>query len=324
MKENDWVDQLFIANTHDFLLCFSDRGRVYWLKVWEVPQGTRNSRGRPIVNMFPLIDGEKITVVLAIKEFSDDHYIFMATSRGTVKKTPLSDFANPRKAGIIAVALDEGDYLIGAELTDGKHDVMLFSDAGKAVRFDENDVRPMGRTARGVRGMMLEEAQAVIALLVARDELQTVLTATENGFGKRTSILEYTRHGRGTKGMIAIQTSARNGKVVGAVLVVPADEIMLITTAGVLVRTRVSEIREMGRATQGVTLINIDDNSTLSGVRRVAERDADIDDPDSEDDVLAGDMAQQDLAADGAPDESDGQASDPTESDTDPDEPEEN
>ncbi|WP_353150705.1 DNA gyrase subunit A [Pollutimonas bauzanensis] len=277
MKENDWIDQLFTANTHDYLLCFSDRGRLYWLKVWEVPQGSRNSRGRPIVNMFPLIDGEKITVVLAVKEFSEDHYVFMATSRGTVKKTPLSDFSNPRKAGIIAVALDEGDYLIGADLTDGKHDVMLFSDSGKAVRFDENDVRPMGRTARGVRGMMLEEGQSVIAMLVAGDETQSVLTATENGFGKRTSIVEYTRHGRGTKGMIAIQTSARNGKVVGAVLVEPSDEIMLITTAGVLVRTRVSEIREMGRATQGVTLINVDDNSMLQGVRRVVESDADDD-----------------------------------------------
>ncbi len=282
MKEDDWIEQLFIANTHDYLLCFSDRGRVYWLKVWEVPQGTRNSRGRPIVNMFPLADGEKITVVLAVAQFSDDRYIFMATSRGTVKKTPLSDFANPRKAGIIAVGLDEGDYLIGVDLTDGGHDVMLFSDSGKAVRFDENDVRPMGRTARGVRGMMLEDGQAVISLLVARDESQSVLTATENGFGKRTAIQEYTRHGRGTKGMIAIQTSARNGKVVGAVLVVPSDEIMLITTGGVLVRTRVAEIREMGRATQGVTLINVDDGDTLSGVRRVAERDADEDDEDGD------------------------------------------
>jgi len=277
MKENDWIDQLFIANTHDFLLCFSNRGRVYWLKVWEVPQGTRNSRGKPIVNMFPLADGEKITVVLPVKEFSEDHFVFMATSRGTVKKTPLSDFSNPRKAGIIAVDLDDGDYLIGADLTDGKHDVMLFSDAGKAVRFDENDVRPMGRNARGVRGMMLEDTQTVIALLVAGDETQTVLTATENGYGKRTPIAEYTRHGRGTKGMIAIQTTSRNGKVVGAVLVTPTDEIMLITTGGVLVRTRVAEIREMGRATQGVTLINVDDGSTLSGVRRVVESDADDD-----------------------------------------------
>ncbi|WP_026067686.1 DNA gyrase subunit A [Pusillimonas noertemannii] len=298
MKENDWIDQLFIANTHDYLLCFSDHGRVYWLKVWEVPQGSRGARGRPIVNMFPLVDGEKITVVLAVKEFSEDHYVFMATSRGTVKKTPLSDFSNPRKAGIIAVALDEGDYLIGADLTDGKHDVMLFSDSGKAVRFDENDVRPMGRTARGVRGMSLEDGQQVISLLVADDESQSVLTATENGYGKRTSIVEYTRHGRGTKGMIAIQTSARNGKVVGAVLVTPADEIMLITTAGVLVRTRVSEIREMGRATQGVTLINVDEDSTLSGVRRVVESDADIDDesaddgaPDAQAESAAGDSS---------------------------------
>ncbi|MGB6009153.1 DNA gyrase subunit A [Castellaniella sp.] len=283
MKEDDWVDQLFIANTHDFLLCFSDRGRVYWLKVWEVPQGSRNSRGRPIVNMFPLVDGETITAVLTVKAFSDDHYVFMATSRGTVKKTPLSDFSNPRKAGIIAVGLDDGDYLIGAEVTDGQHDVMLFSDAGKAVRFDENDVRPMGRTARGVRGMSLEDGQSVIALLVAEDETQSVLTATENGYGKRTSIVEYTRHGRGTKGMIAIQTSARNGKVVSAVLVQPEDEIMLITTSGVLVRTRVSEIREMGRATQGVTLINVDEDSRLIGVRRVAESDADDDEVDAAD-----------------------------------------
>jgi DNA gyrase subunit A len=298
MKEDDWIDQLFIANTHDFLLCFSDRGRVYWLKVWEVPQGTRGSRGRPIVNMFPLVDGEKITVILPVKEFSEDRFVFMATSRGTVKKTPLSDFSNPRKTGIIAVGLDEGDYLVGVDLTDGKHDVMLFSDSGKAVRFDENDVRPMGRNARGVRGMMLEDGQNVIALLVAGDETQSVLTATENGFGKRTSIVEYTRHGRGTKGMIAIQTSSRNGKVVGAVLVTPSDEIMLITTGGVLVRTRVSEIREMGRATQGVTLINVDDGSTLSGVRRVVESDVD-DEPDDEHDApLVEGGATEDGAAD--------------------------
>lgn len=275
MKEDDWIDQLFIANTHDYLLCFSNHGRVYWLKVWEVPQGTRTSRGKPIVNLFNLQEGERITVVLPVKEFSDNRYVFMATSQGTVKKTSLSDFANPRKAGIIAVTLDEGDFLIGAELTDGKHDVMLFSDAGKAVRFDENDVRSMGRTARGVRGMNLEEGQAVISLLVADKETQSVLTATENGFGKRTSISEYTRHSRGTKGMIAIQTSERNGKVVAAVLVEPTDEIMMITTGGVLVRTKVDQIREMGRATQGVTLIRVDEGSVLSGIRRIAESDAD-------------------------------------------------
>jgi DNA gyrase subunit A len=297
-KENDWIDQLFTANTHDFLLCFSDRGRLYWLKVWEVPQGTSTSRGRPIVNMFPLVDGEKITVILPIKAFSDDQTIFMATSRGTVKKTLLSDFSNPRKAGIIAVDLDEGDFLIGAELTDGKHDVMLFADSGKAVRFDENDVRPMGRNARGVRGMQLEEGQAVIAMLVAGDETQTVLTATQNGYGKRTPIGEYTRHGRGTKGMIAISTSARNGKVVGAVLANATDQIMLITTGGVLVRTPVAGIREMGRATQGVTLISVDDGSMLSGVRRVVESDVD----DEADDPLVDGVAP-DASAAGTPDE---------------------
>ncbi|QBE62615.1 DNA gyrase subunit A [Pseudoduganella lutea] len=309
-KDEDWIDQLFIANTHDYILCFSNRGRMYWLKVWEVPQGSRNSRGRPIVNMFPLQDNEKITVVLPLsgenRTFPEDHYVFMSTSLGTVKKTPLRDFSNPRKAGIIAVDLDEGDFLIGAALTDGKHDVMLFSDAGKAVRFDENDVRPMGRTARGVRGMNLDEGQNVIALLVAENEQQTVLTATENGFGKRTPITEYTRHGRGTKGMIAIQTSERNGKVVAATLVEPSDEIMLITTGGVLIRTRVSEIREMGRATQGVTLIAVEDGTHLSGLQRIVEADADeVDLVDPLADTTAGTVAVADPAPesdDNAPD----------------------
>jgi DNA gyrase subunit A len=271
MKEDDWIDTLFIANTHDHILCFSNRGRVYWVKVYEVPQGSRNSRGRPIVNMFPLLEGEKITVVLPVKEFSADKFVFMATALGTVKKTPLEAFSRPLRKGIIAVGLDEGDYLIGAAITDGQHDVMLFSDSGKAVRFDENDVRPMGREARGVRGMQLEDGQSVIALLVAGDEQQSVLTATENGFGKRTPISEYTRHGRGTKGMIAIQTSERNGKVVAATLVDQEAQIMLITTTGVLIRTRVSEIREMGRATQGVTLISLDEGTKLSGLQQVAE-----------------------------------------------------
>ncbi|GAB1389032.1 DNA gyrase subunit A [Rubrivivax sp.] len=277
-KEDDWIDQLFIANTHDWILCFSDRGRVYWLKVWEVPQGGRASRGKPIVNMFPLQSGEKITVVLPLtgefRSFPGDHYVFMATALGTVKKTALDEFSNPRKAGIIAVDLDEGDHLIGAALTDGAHDVMLFSDGGKAVRFDEDDVRAMGRNARGVRGMALEPGQSVIAMLVAEDETQSVLTATENGYGKRTSIVEYTRHGRGTKGMIAIQQSERNGRVVAATLVRAADEIMLITDTGVLVRTRVAEIRELGRATQGVTLIALDDGAKLSGLQRIVENDA--------------------------------------------------
>ncbi|MGF6526801.1 DNA gyrase subunit A [Variovorax sp. PvP013] len=280
-KEDDWVDQLFIANTHDYILCFSNRGRLYWLKVWEVPAGSRGSRGRPIVNMFPLQEGEKINVVLALtgekRTFPADQYVFMATSMGTVKKTALDEFSNPRKAGIIAVDLDPGDYLVGAALTDGQHDVMLFSDGGKAVRFDENDVRPMGRNARGVRGMMLEDGQGVIAMLVAEDEQQSVLTATQNGYGKRTSITEYTRHGRGTKGMIAIQQSERNGKVVAATLVHADDEIMLITDKGVLVRTRVAEIRELGRATQGVTLIGLDEGAKLSGLQRIVENDANVD-----------------------------------------------
>jgi len=287
-KEDDWIEQLFIANTHDYILCFSNRGRLYWLKVWEVPEGSRGSRGRPIVNMFPLIEGEKINVVLPLtgpaRTFPQDQFVFMATSMGTVKKTSLDEFNNPRKGGIIAVNLDDNDFLIGAALTDGKHDVMLFSDGGKAVRFDENDVRPLGRSARGVRGMSLDDGQSVIALLVAEQEnvvtddtalsRNSVLTATENGYGKRTPIDEYTRHGRGTKGMIAIQQTERNGKVVAATLVHSEDDIMLITDRGVLVRTRVSEIREMGRATQGVILIGLDEGSKLSGMQRIVENDA--------------------------------------------------
>ncbi|MFO1342538.1 MAG: DNA gyrase subunit A [Burkholderiales bacterium] len=270
-KEEDFVEKLFIANTHDYILCFSNRGRVYWLKVYEVPEGGRNSRGKPIVNLFPLQDREKITAIVATKTFEPDKFIFMATSMGTVKKTSLEDFSRPKKTGIIAVDLDDGDYLIGAALTDGKHDVMLFADSGKAVRFDENDVRSMGRNARGVRGMMLEKDQRIIAMLVAGGEEQQVLTATENGYGKRTPIVEYTRHGRGTKGMIAIQQSARNGKVVAATLVNPGDEVMLITTGGVLIRTTVKSIRESGRSTQGVTLINLGDGEKLSGLERIDE-----------------------------------------------------
>jgi DNA gyrase subunit A len=277
-KEDDFVDNLFIANTHNYILCFSNRGRVYWLKVYEVPQGSRASRGKPIVNLLPLEEGEKINAVLPVSEFVEDKYVFFATADGTVKKTSLAQFANPRTKGIIAIALDEGDFLIGVALTDGEHDVMLFSDEGKAVRFDENDVRAMGRDTRGVRGMNLAQGKKagggkVIALLVAENEQQSVLTATENGYGKRTPITEYTRHGRGTQGMIAIQTSARNGKVVAATLVNADDEIMLIGTNGVLIRTRVKEIREMSRATQGVTLINLDKGDKLAGLSRIAEQE---------------------------------------------------
>src|SRR5438034_569693 len=238
-KEDDFIERLFIANTHDTMLCFSSRGRVYWLKGYNVPQGTPASRGKPMVNLFPLSDGEKINAVLPVKEYDYKHFVFLATAIGTVKKTPLSQFSNPREKGIISVELDDGDHLIGAAITEGKHDVMLFSDAGKAVRFEEADVRPMGRQARGVRGMKIAEGQRVISMLVADSENQTVLTATENGFGKRTAIAEYTRHGRGTQGMIAIQTIARNGKVIGAVLVGDEDEIMLISTGGVLIRMQI-------------------------------------------------------------------------------------
>jgi DNA gyrase subunit A len=272
-KEDDFVDRMFIANTHDYILCFSNRGRVYWLKVYNVPQGQRNARGKPIVNLVPLIDNEQVTAILPVKEFSEGRYVFMATAMGTVKKTSLADFSRPRPSGIIAVDLADGDRLIGVALTDGTHDVMLFSSGGKAVRFDENDVRPTGRNSHGVRGMMLAKGQKVISMLVAEDETQSVLTATERGYGKRTPIVEYTRHGRGTKGMIAIQQSSRNGQVIGAALVRPDDEVVLISTGGVLIRMGVKSIREMSRSTQGVTLINLDDGEKLAGLERVVERD---------------------------------------------------
>jgi DNA gyrase subunit A len=282
MKEDDFIEHLFVANTHDTILCFSNKGRAYWIKVYEVPQGTRTARGKPIVNLLQMTEGERINAVLPIKQFSDDRFVFFATQEGVVKKTPLSDFSNPRKAGIIAVDLDEGDRLIGVALTDGKHDVMLFSDEGKAVRFEEGDVRPMGRGARGVRGMNLAKGGKVIALLVAADESQSVLTATENGYGKRTAIGEYTRHGRGTQGMIAIQTTERNGRVVAAALVTATDEVMLITDGGVLIRTRCAEIRELGRATQGVTLINLEADQKLTGLVKIQEADAPDDGTDPE------------------------------------------
>jgi DNA gyrase subunit A len=272
-KEDDVIDNLFIVNTHDYILCFSSRGRAYWIKVYSVPQGGRISRGKPIVNLLQLGEGERINAILPVREFDENRFIFMATSLGTVKKIALSKFSRPRVGGIIAVGLDDGDYLIGVALTEGKHDVMLFSDGGKAMRFDENDVRPMGRSARGVRGMKLGKEQKVISLLVAENEELSVLTATENGYGKRTPISEYARHGRGTQGMISIRTSERNGKVVAARLVKQDDEIMLITTGGVLIRTRVKEVRKMNRATQGVRLINLDEGEKLAGLERVIETD---------------------------------------------------
>lgn len=276
MKEGDIISQLFVATTHDVLLCFTNKGRMHWLNVWDVPEGSSSSKGRPIVNMLELGDDEKVTVVLPIsdEDYAKDLYVFMATADGTVKKTPIGDFKNQRRAGINAINLLEGDVLIGAAVTDGKHDVMLFSDNGKVVRFSEEEVRSMGRTATGVRGMRLEDGQKVISMLVcAEGEDVTVLTATEFGYGKRTPIADYTRHGRGTKGMISIQTTERNGKVVSALLVKEDDEIILLTSSGKLVRTRVNEIRVMGRNTQGVTLISMEEGTTLVGLERVTEND---------------------------------------------------
>ena len=272
-KEDDFIDKMFVANTHDYILCFSSLGQVYWLKVYEVPQGSRTSRGKPIVNLFPLSEGEKINAILPVKEFDENHFVFMATAMGTVKKTALVEFSNPRKSGIIAINLDEGDYLIGAEVTNGTQDIVLVSNGGKAVWFDEEDVRAMGRNTRGVRGMKITKDQQVLSLLVAENDQQTVLVATENGFGKRTVLADFRHSGRGTQGVKAIAISERNGMVVAARLVNDEDEIMLITTGGVLIRTRVKEIRELGRATQGVTLINLGDGEKLSGLEKVVETD---------------------------------------------------
>ncbi|MFC7421573.1 DNA gyrase subunit A [Iodobacter arcticus] len=276
-KEDDFIDKLFVANTHDYVLCFSSHGRVYWLKVYNVPQGGRNSRGKPIVNLLPLQEGEKISAILPVKEFTEDQFVFMATAMGTVKKTSLVHFSRPMKKGIIACGLDMDDYLVGVELTHGGDQIMMFSDAGKSVRFHEGDVRAMGRTATGVRGMMLQEGQKVISLLVAERDDQQVLAATENGYGKRTPVGDYRLTSRGTQGVIAIDTGDRNGKLVAATLVEDSDDVMLITTGGVLIRTKVAEIRETGRAAQGVRLINLDEGEHLSGLEKVCETDSDDD-----------------------------------------------
>jgi DNA gyrase subunit A len=277
VKEEDFIDKLFIASSHDTILCFSSRGKAYWLKVYQLPQAGRMARGKPIVNLLPLEEGERINAVLPIREYTDDQFIFMATAQGTVKKTPLSDFSHPRSNGIIAVDLRADDYLVNVDITDGSRDVMLFSSTGKAIRFKEADVRPMGRTACGVRGIRLTGGQRVIALIIVDEG--GVLMATENGYGKRTLVSDYPTHGRGGQGVISIQGSGRNGDVVGAVLVQDEDEIMLISNAGTLVRTRVNEISTMGRNTQGVRLINLHGDEKLVGVERVVEVQ-DEEDPD--------------------------------------------
>ncbi len=308
-KDDDFIDTLFVANTHDFVLCFSSRGRCYWRKVYDLPQGGRQSRGKPMVNVLPLEEGEKINALLPVKEFRDDQYVFMATADGTVKKTPLRAFSKPRAAGIIAINLDEGNYLIGVALTCGKSvagqgdeddeaiveediavegeliedglpvegdQVMLFSDAGKSVRFSESQVRPMGRTSRGVRGMKLGEGQKLISLLVTNSEDQMVLTASNGGYGKRTRTGDFRLTSRGTQGVIAMDLTDKTGfKLVAASLVEETDDVMLITTGGVLIRTKVAEVRETGRSAQGVRLINLDEGEQLIGLEKVAEGDSD-------------------------------------------------
>ncbi len=267
MKEADFIDKLFVANTHDTILCFSNRGRVYWKKVYELPQASRNARGRPIVNLLPLEEGERITAVLPVRDYDPDKFVFMASRKGYVKKTPLRDFSRPRSTGIIAVELEGDDRLIGVDITDGERDVILVSSAGKAVRFKESTVRPMGRVARGVRGIRLQPGQEVIALIIV-DETGQVLTVTERGYGKRTPVADYPVHGRGGQGVISIQTPPRNGDVVGAELVHEDDEIMLITDGGTLVRIPVNDVSVQGRNTQGVRLIRLNEGERVVGLDR--------------------------------------------------------
>ena len=273
VKEEDFVEKLLIASTHDTIMCFSSRGRVYWLKVYEIPQAGRGARGKHIANLLPLAEGEKITAILPVREYEEGKTVFMATSDGTVKKTALTEFSRPRPSGIIAIELTEGNRLVGVGITDGTRDILMFSSAGKVVRFPEEEVRPMGRQARGVRGITLAEDQSVVSLIISgpADEQSSVLTATVNGYGKRTPLTDYPKHHRGGQGVISIQVNERNGAVIGADLVAEEDEIMLITDAGVLIRTRVKEISVVGRNTQGVTLIDLGEGEKLAGVEKVAE-----------------------------------------------------
>jgi DNA gyrase subunit A len=275
MKEEDFVEKLLVANTHATILCFTNRGKVYWLKTYEIPQAGREARGRPIVNLLSLEEGEQVSAILPVRDFNQGGFVFMATSDGTVKKTGLTEFSRPRSNGIIAIVLEAGNRLIGVGLTDGECDILLFSDAGKVVRFSEGDVRSMGRTARGVRGISLGKKQSVIGLIIAGSggigETSTVLTATRRGFGKRTPLYDYARHRRGGQGVISIQVNTRNGPVVGACLVAEQDEVMLITSGGTLIRTRVKEISIVGRNTQGVRLIDLGEGEGLAGMEIVAE-----------------------------------------------------
>lgn len=274
LKDEDWIDHLLVASSHDTILCFTDMGKVYWLKVYQIPEASRQSRGRPMVNLLPLDEDERVTNILPVSEYSEDRFIFMATSKGTVKKTVLSAFARPRSSGLRAVELDDGDHLVGTSITDGDSTVMLFADSGKAVRFSEADVRAMGRTARGVRGIRISGDDAVISLIIP-EEGGKVLTVSQNGYGKQTTIDDYPVKGRGGMGVIAMQTSDRNGPLVGAVQVFEGDEIMLITNGGTLVRTKTDEISVLSRNTQGVRVIRLKKDEQLISVERVVERDED-------------------------------------------------
>ena len=272
VKDEDFVEHLLITSTHDTILCFSNVGKVYWLKVFQIPLATRNSRGRPMVNLLPLGEDERITSILPVREYVEGHYIFMATANGTVKKTALTDFARQRSVGLRALELEEGDVLIGTAVTTGDCDVMLFSTAGKAVRFNENDVRAMGRTAKGVRGIRMEDGQKMISLLVPK-EGGRILSVSENGYGKRTEVTEYATKGRGNKGMIFMQASDRNGSMVGAVQVFDGDELMMISDQGTMVRTRTDEISVLGRNTQGVRVIRLKEGEHVVGIERIEEPD---------------------------------------------------
>jgi DNA gyrase subunit A len=272
MKDEDFVDQLFIANSHDTVLCFSSSGKVHWLKVYELPMASRISRGKPIINLLPLEKDESINAILPVKEFSEEEFVFMVTSSGTCKKTSLSNFSRPRKGGIIAIELRDDDKLVGVEITAGKHDILLFSSAGKSIRFKESDVRSVGRTAIGVRGIRLATHDKVVSLIVA-ESTDPILTATEKGYGKRTQLDEYRTQARGGSGVISIKTSDRNGQVVGAIQVTDDDEMMLISNKGTLVRARAADVSIIGRNTQGVTLINIAKDEELVSVAKIAESD---------------------------------------------------
>jgi DNA gyrase subunit A len=297
VKDEDFIEKLFVANTHDTVLCFSNRGKVYWLKVYTLPQAGRNARGKPMVNLLPLEEGEKINALLPVKEYDEEHFVFMATSQGTVKKTPLTAFSRPRTSGIIAVDLADNDRLVGVAITDGQREIILVSSGGKAIRFGEDEVRPMGREATGVRGIKLGDEQTLIALIVVGEG--NVLTASATGYGKLTPLDDFPSHGRGGQGVIALQTSDRNGTTVAALQVMPGHEIMLISSTGTLVRTPVDEISVLGRNTQGVRLIRLADGERLVGIERIESLDAA--DGAAGVDVAGGESSGSDVSGGGVP-----------------------